>query len=71
MLEAPQQEQPTVLIVDDERVNRVMLAELLGQIANNTGRMSESIGKNASSAASWEAGAKPRSTRSQLVKPGY
>ncbi|MFG5775685.1 diguanylate cyclase domain-containing protein [Comamonas sp. J-3] len=31
MLEAPQQEQPTVLIVDDERVNRFMLAELLGQ----------------------------------------
>lgn len=31
MLEELQREQPTVLIVDDERVNRTMLAELLGQ----------------------------------------
>lgn len=31
MLEELEQEQPTILIVDDERVNRTMLAELLGQ----------------------------------------
>ena len=34
MLEELEQEQPTILIVDDERVNRTMLAELL---ASNTG----------------------------------
>ncbi len=27
----PDNDQPTILIVDDERVNRSMLAELLGQ----------------------------------------
>ena len=31
MLEVLEQDQPTLLIVDDERVNRTMLAELLGQ----------------------------------------
>ena len=31
MLEELEQDQPTILIVDDERVNRTMLAELLGQ----------------------------------------
>ena len=31
MLEELEQDLPTILIVDDERVNRTMLAELLGQ----------------------------------------
>ena len=31
MQQLPEQELPTILIVDDERVNRTMLAELLGQ----------------------------------------
>lgn len=54
----------------DHRIGQMegLLASLLQQIADNTGRFADGTEKNAAASASWAAGAKPRSVRSDLVK---